>query len=174
VRNRELFFTRSSPRSETLLAPLHRPAGSARSPRDLRAAHLDARPALPSAPALHRHRGGLTADGARVPAAQQHVDAGLPLPGARALRTFPRQAPRHPRAGGRARPAQLDGIEGFEDPQKSGQRLAKLRDKLYKTRWFSTPSHPSAAPAAVYEYLGPHTHRVGLSNHASSARPTMR
>jgi hypothetical protein len=58
----------------------------------------------------------------------------------------------------------LDGIEGFEDPKKSDGAWHRLRDKLYKTRWVSYAKPPFSNAAAVYEYLGRYTHRVGISN----------
>jgi len=65
----------------------------------------------------------------------------------------------------RAGRLKLDGIEGFEDPNRSDGAWRRLRDKLYKTRWVSYAKPPFGSAAAVYEYLGRYTHRVGISNH---------
>ena len=65
----------------------------------------------------------------------------------------------------RAGKLRLDGIEGFEDSSRCDGAWRRLRDQLYKTRWVSYAKPPFGGAAAVYEYLGRYTHRVGLSNH---------
>jgi hypothetical protein len=43
-------------------------------------------------------------------------------------------------------------------------RFARLRDKLYRTRWVVYAKQPFGGPEQVFRYLGRYTHRVGLSN----------
>ena len=43
-------------------------------------------------------------------------------------------------------------------------RFARMRDKLYKTRWVVYAKPPFGGPEQVFRYLGRYTHRVGLSN----------
>jgi len=42
--------------------------------------------------------------------------------------------------------------------------FARLRDKLYRTRWVVYAKQPFGGPEQVFRYLGRYTHRVGLSN----------
>ncbi len=44
------------------------------------------------------------------------------------------------------------------------ERFARLRDKLYRTRWIVYAKPPFGGPEQVFRYLGRYTHRVGLSN----------
>ncbi len=43
-------------------------------------------------------------------------------------------------------------------------RFARVRDKLYRTRWVVYAKRPFGGPEQVFRYLGRYTHRVGLSN----------
>jgi len=43
-------------------------------------------------------------------------------------------------------------------------RFARLRDKLYRTRWVVYAKQPFGRPEQVFRYLGRYTHRVGISN----------
>lgn len=43
-------------------------------------------------------------------------------------------------------------------------RFARVRDKLYRTRWVVYCKPPFGGPEQVFRYLGRYTHRVGLSN----------
>lgn len=42
--------------------------------------------------------------------------------------------------------------------------FARVRDKLYRSRWIVYAKPPFGGPAQVFRYLGRYTHRVGLSN----------
>jgi hypothetical protein len=42
--------------------------------------------------------------------------------------------------------------------------FARLKDRLYQTKWITYAKEPFAGPAQVFEYLGRYTHRVGISN----------
>lgn len=42
--------------------------------------------------------------------------------------------------------------------------FARLKDKLYKTKWHAYAKEPFAGPEQVFQYLGRYTHKVGLSN----------
>lgn len=42
--------------------------------------------------------------------------------------------------------------------------FARLKDRLYKTKWVSYCKKPFAGPEQVFRYLGRYTHRVGISN----------
>lgn len=44
------------------------------------------------------------------------------------------------------------------------KRFARLKDKLYRTRWVVYAKRPFGGPDQVFRYLGRYTHRVGLSN----------
>jgi hypothetical protein len=48
----------------------------------------------------------------------------------------------------------------FADPK----RFARVRDKLYRTRWNVYSKAPFGGPKQVFRYLGRYTHRVGISN----------
>lgn len=55
----------------------------------------------------------------------------------------------------------LDGpAAALADPA----RFARVRDKLYRTRWVVYAKRPFGGPEQVFKYLGRYTHRVGLSN----------
>jgi hypothetical protein len=43
-------------------------------------------------------------------------------------------------------------------------RFARVRDKLYRSRWVVYAKPPFGGPEQVFRYLGRYTHRVGLSN----------
>jgi len=43
-------------------------------------------------------------------------------------------------------------------------RFARVRDKLYRTRWVVYSKPPFGGPEQVFRYLGRYTHRVGISN----------
>jgi hypothetical protein len=43
-------------------------------------------------------------------------------------------------------------------------RFARVRDKLYRSRWVVYSKPPFGGPEQVFRYLGRYTHRVGLSN----------
>jgi hypothetical protein len=45
------------------------------------------------------------------------------------------------------------------------RRFARIRDKLYRTRWVVYVKPPFGGQEQVFRYLGRYTHRVGLSNH---------
>ncbi len=51
------------------------------------------------------------------------------------------------------------------DELKAPKAFARLRDRLYKTKWVTYCKEPFAGPEQVFRYLGRYTHRVGLSNH---------
>jgi hypothetical protein len=59
----------------------------------------------------------------------------------------------------------LEGVAGFEDHNQWETAFARLKRKLYRTKWVSYAKPPFAGPESVYQYLGRYTHRVGLSNH---------
>ena len=42
--------------------------------------------------------------------------------------------------------------------------FARLKDKLYKTKWHAYAKEPCAGPEQVFQYLGRYTHKVGISN----------
>ena len=42
--------------------------------------------------------------------------------------------------------------------------FARLKDKLYKTKWHAYAKEPFAGPEQVFQYLGRYTHKVGISN----------
>jgi hypothetical protein len=42
--------------------------------------------------------------------------------------------------------------------------FARLKDKLYQTKWVAYAKEPFAGPEQVFEYLGRYTHKVGISN----------
>jgi hypothetical protein len=42
--------------------------------------------------------------------------------------------------------------------------FARLKDKLYQTKWVAYAKEPFAGPEHVFEYLGRYTHKVGISN----------
>ena len=42
--------------------------------------------------------------------------------------------------------------------------FARLKDKLYQTKWVAYAKEPFAGPEQVLEYLGRYTHKVGISN----------
>lgn len=44
------------------------------------------------------------------------------------------------------------------------ERFARVRDKLYRTRWVVYVKRPFGGAQQVFRYLGRYTHRVGLSN----------
>lgn len=44
------------------------------------------------------------------------------------------------------------------------ERFARVRDKLYRTRWIVYAKRPFGGAEQVFRYLGRYTHRVGLSN----------
>jgi hypothetical protein len=55
----------------------------------------------------------------------------------------------------------LDGpASALADPA----RFARVRDKLYRSRWVVYAKPPFGGPEQVFRYLGRYTHRVGLSN----------
>ena len=55
----------------------------------------------------------------------------------------------------------LDGpASSLADPA----RFARVKDKLYRTRWVVYAKRPFGGPEQVFRYLGRYTHRVGLSN----------
>lgn len=60
---------------------------------------------------------------------------------------------------------ELRGVEGFGGKMPDDVAWARLKRKLYRTKWISYAKPPFAGPEAVYRYLGRYTHRVGLSNH---------
>jgi hypothetical protein len=47
---------------------------------------------------------------------------------------------------------------------KAPGAFARLKDKLYNTKWVAYCKEPFAGPEQVFRYLGRYTHRVGLSN----------
>lgn len=57
------------------------------------------------------------------------------------------------------------GVQGFGGDVPDDVAWARLRRKLYRTKWVSYAKPPFAGPESVYQYLGRYTHRVGLSNH---------
>jgi predicted Zn-ribbon and HTH transcriptional regulator len=55
----------------------------------------------------------------------------------------------------------LDGpAAALADPA----RFARVKDKLYRSRWIVYAKPPFGGPEQVFRYLGRYTHRVGLSN----------
>ncbi|HQT95946.1 MAG TPA: IS91 family transposase [Thermoanaerobaculaceae bacterium] len=42
--------------------------------------------------------------------------------------------------------------------------FARLKDKLYQTKWVAYAKEPFAGPEQVFEYMGRYTHKVGISN----------
>jgi hypothetical protein len=59
------------------------------------------------------------------------------------------------------RALRLDGpASTLADPT----RFARVRDKLYRSRWVVYAKTPFGGPEQVFRYLGRYTHRVGLSN----------
>lgn len=55
----------------------------------------------------------------------------------------------------------FDGpASSFADPAQ----FARVRDKLYRSRWIVYAKPPFGGPEQVFRYLGRYTHRVGLSN----------
>ncbi len=163
LRNRELFFhALFAAGSETLLALCNDPRRLGAQPGVTCVLHTWTRD-LRFHPHLHCivTGGGLTADGAAWRSTPQ--DYLFPVRVLSAL--FRGKLLAILEQAWRAGRLKLDGIEGFEDPQKSDSAWRKLRDKLYKTRWVSYAKPPFGGAAAVYEYLGRYTHRVGLSNH---------
>jgi hypothetical protein len=55
-------------------------------------------------------------------------------------------------------------LEGTAAALADPARFARLRDKLYRTRWVVYAKQPFGGPEQVFRYLGRYTHRVGLSN----------
>ena len=55
-------------------------------------------------------------------------------------------------------------LEGAASALADPARFARLRDKLYRTRWVVYAKMPFGGPEQVFRYLGRYTHRVGLSN----------
>jgi len=162
LRNRELFYDALfAAGSATLLALANDPKRLGAQPGVTCVLHTWTRD-LRFHPHLHCivTGGGLTADGARWLSTGQ--DYLFPV---RVLADLFRgkllAILQEARRAGRLK---LDGIEGFEDPKKSDGAWNKLRDKLYKTNWVAYAKPPFGSAAAVYEYLGRYTHRVGISN----------
>ncbi len=56
-------------------------------------------------------------------------------------------------------------LEGPAAPLADPSRFARVRDKLYRTRWHVYVKPPFGGPEQVFAYVGRYTHRVGLSNH---------
>jgi hypothetical protein len=56
-------------------------------------------------------------------------------------------------------------LNGPAAPVADPRRFARLRDKLYRTRWHVYVKPPFGGPKQVFAYVGRYTHRVGLSNH---------
>ena len=65
----------------------------------------------------------------------------------------------------RAGKLDVRGLAGFGGEVPDDVAWARLRRKLYRTKWVSYAKPPFAGPESVYQYLGWYTHRVGLSNH---------
>jgi hypothetical protein len=59
----------------------------------------------------------------------------------------------------------LDGANGAREDGHIDTVWARLKRKLYRTKWVSYAKQPFAGAEAVYSYLGRYTHRVGISNH---------
>lgn len=55
-------------------------------------------------------------------------------------------------------------LDGPAAPLAAPSRFARLRDKLYRTRWHVYVKPPFGGPEQVFAYVGRYTHRVGLSN----------
>jgi hypothetical protein len=55
-------------------------------------------------------------------------------------------------------------LTGPAAPLADPVRFARVRDKLYRTRWVVYAKPPFGGPEQVFRYLGRYTHRVGLSN----------
>lgn len=55
-------------------------------------------------------------------------------------------------------------LQGSASALADPARFARLRDKLYRTRWVVYAKQPFGGPEQVFRYLGQYTHRVGLSN----------
>jgi hypothetical protein len=55
-------------------------------------------------------------------------------------------------------------LTGPAAPLADPARFARVRDKLYRTRWVVYAKPPFGGPEQVFRYLGRYTHRVGLSN----------
>jgi hypothetical protein len=55
-------------------------------------------------------------------------------------------------------------LQGPATPLSDPRRFARVRAKLYRTRWVVYVKPPFGGPEQVFRYLGRYTHRVGLSN----------
>lgn len=55
-------------------------------------------------------------------------------------------------------------LEGPASSLADPARFARVRDKLYRSRWVVYAKPPFGGPEQVFRYLGRYTHRVGLSN----------
>jgi hypothetical protein len=65
---------------------------------------------------------------------------------------------------GRLRDAGKLRLDGAAAKLADGARFARVRDKLYRTRWVVYAKPPFGGPEQVFRYLGRYTHRVGISN----------
>jgi hypothetical protein len=58
----------------------------------------------------------------------------------------------------------LDRVDGFGAGVPHDVAWARLKRRLYRSKWVSYAKPPFAGPESVYRYLGRYTHRVGISN----------
>jgi hypothetical protein len=105
--------------------------------------------------------GGLTRDGSRWKAAKQDYL----FPVSVMSKLFRGKVMAALDEAYRAGRLELGGVDGVLTEVPEEVAWARLRRKLYRTKWVSYAKPPFAGPETVYQYLGRYTHRVGLSNH---------